>query len=54
METTLGGVTQAVSGAESSGRTLVDHAAWRGLQLLLVAFGLLLAYRLLASRLAPR
>jgi hypothetical protein len=48
---TLGGVTSAVSSAESGGRSIVDHAAWRGLQLLLATFVLLLAYRLLGSRL---
>jgi hypothetical protein len=53
IDTTLGGVTSAVSSAESSGRSVVDHAAWRGLQLLLLGFVLLLAYRLAVSRLVP-
>ena len=51
ISTTLVGVTSAVSDAESGGRSVVDHAAWRGLQLLLAAFLLLLAYRLVVSRL---
>ena len=51
VDTTLVGVTSAVSSAESGGRSVVDHAAWRGLQLLLAAFVLLLAYRLVVSRL---
>lgn len=52
LATTLDGISASVSGAESSGRSVVDHAAWRGLQLLLVSFVLLLLYRLVASRLA--
>ena len=46
----LSGVDAAVARAASGGRGVVDHAAWRGLQLLLVAFVLLLAYRWITSR----
>jgi len=54
LETTLGGFGSTVSSAEASGRSVVDHAAWRGFQLLLAFFALLLAYRVVAARLAPR
>lgn len=40
----------AVAGIEGSGRSLVDAAAWRALQLMLVFFLLLLVYRLVSSR----
>ena len=52
LEASLGGLGKAVSGAEAGGRRVVDHAAWRGLQLLVVSFLLLLTYRLVTSRLA--
>ena len=52
LEASLAHVDSAVSSAEAGGRGVVDHAAWRALQLLLVFFGLLLGYRLVASRLA--
>lgn len=51
LATTLGGISATVAGAESGGRGVVDHAAWRGLQLLLLSFVLLLIYRLVAWRL---
>ncbi len=51
VEATFGGVDSAVSHAEVGLRSVVDHAAWRGFQLLIALFGLLLAYRLVASRL---
>jgi hypothetical protein len=40
----------AVAGIEGSGRSLVDAAAWRVFQLMLVFFFLILAYRLVSSR----
>jgi hypothetical protein len=40
----------AVAGIEGSGRSMVDAAAWRALQLMLVFFFLLLVYRLVSSR----
>jgi hypothetical protein len=40
----------AVAGIEGSGRSLVDAAAWRVLQLMLVFFFLILVYRLVSSR----
>jgi Rad3-related DNA helicase len=40
----------AVAGIEGSGRSLVDAAAWRLFQLMLVFFFLILAYRLVSSR----
>ena len=41
--------------AAESAVGVVDHAAWRALQLLIAAFGLGLAYRFVSSRwLAPR
>jgi hypothetical protein len=54
MENAFAGVGSAVTSAEAGGRSVVDHAAWRALQLLLAFFGLLLAYRVVAPRLAPR
>jgi outer membrane murein-binding lipoprotein Lpp len=54
LEAAFGGVDSAVARAQTGGRSLVDHAAWRGAQLLLVLFGLMLAYRIISSRLAPR
>jgi hypothetical protein len=49
LESTLSGVDSAVSRVESGGRGVVDHAAWRGLQLLLAFFALLLVYRLVGT-----
>jgi hypothetical protein len=40
----------AVAGIEGSGRSLVDAAAWRAFQLMLVFFFLILVYRLVSSR----
>jgi hypothetical protein len=40
----------AVAGIEGSGRSLVDAAAWRVLQLMLVFFFMILVYRLVSSR----
>jgi plasmid stabilization system protein ParE len=39
-----------VAGIEGSGRSLVDAAAWRAFQLMLVFFFLILVYRLVSSR----
>lgn len=44
----------AVAGVEGSWRSLVDMAAWRLLQLMLVFFALLVAYRLFSSRMGRR
>jgi len=43
-----------VGGLEGSGRSLVDMAAWRLLQLMLVFFALLFVYRLVSSRIGAR
>ena len=43
-------VSDAVERAEVSAQAIVDAAAWRVLQLLLVAFALLVLYRLVAAR----
>jgi hypothetical protein len=51
LETVFGPVTAAVGDADARARALVDRAAWRGAELLLLFFGLLLAYRALAPRL---
>lgn len=40
--------------AERRGRSVTDHAAWRVLQLMAIAFVLLVFYRLIASRLSRR
>ncbi|MEN8183808.1 MAG: hypothetical protein ABFS46_14870 [Myxococcota bacterium] len=52
LEAALGSVDATVSRVESGGQGVVDHAAWRGLQLLLAGFALLLIYRLVSSRLS--
>lgn len=44
----------ALRDAEQRGRSVTDHAAWRGLQLMGVAFILALAYRVISHRLAKR
>ncbi len=50
-----GGVLQeTVARAESGARDVVDHAAWRGAQLLLGAFALLVLYRVVVARLRAR
>jgi hypothetical protein len=43
-----------VGGLEGSGRSLVDMAAWRLLQLILVFFALLFVYRLVSARIGAR
>jgi hypothetical protein len=43
-----------MGGLEGSGRSLVDLAAWRLLQLMLLFFALLLVYRLISSRIGAR
>lgn len=50
-----GGVLQeTVARAESAARDVVDHAAWRGAQLLLGAFAVLVLYRVVVARLRAR
>ncbi|MEZ6191271.1 MAG: hypothetical protein R3C45_08270 [Phycisphaerales bacterium] len=44
----------ALKDAEQRGRNVTDHAAWRALQLLAVAFVLAIVYRLISARLAPQ
>lgn len=39
--------------AEQRGRNVTDHAAWRALQLIAVAFVLAIIYRLISARLTP-
>lgn len=53
LDAALGRVTTTVELAETSAQEVVDAAAWRGLQLLVAFFVLLVAYRLVAARL-PR
>jgi hypothetical protein len=53
LDATLARVSTTVELAETSAQEVVDAAAWRGLQLLVAFFVLLVAYRLLAARL-PR
>lgn len=48
LDTALAGVSGTVERAEAGAQTVVDAAAWRGLQLLLAFFALLVAYRLLS------
>ncbi len=48
----LNAAAGAGAGLTAAGRGMVDHAAWRAAQLLLLFFGLLLGYRWLAPRLA--
>lgn len=48
----LNAAAGAGEGLTAAGRGMVDHAAWRAAQLLLLCFGLLLGYRWLAPRLA--
>ena len=43
--------SRAVDAAEQGGRSLINLAAWRGLQLIAVFFVLLLIYRVIANRL---
>jgi hypothetical protein len=52
LETAFGPVSSAVGDADARARALVDRAAWRGAELLLLLFALLLAYRALAPRIA--
>ncbi|MFO0688003.1 MAG: hypothetical protein U0900_04805 [Myxococcota bacterium] len=50
----LGELTMRLDRAESGAQALVDRAAWRALQLILVFFGLLFAYRLASHALDTR
>jgi hypothetical protein len=55
LDAALGRVSSTVELAETSAQEVVDAAAWRGLQLLVAFFVLLVAYRLVAARLpGPR
>ena len=48
----LNSAVGAGQGLTTAGRGMVDHAAWRAAQLLVLVFGLLLVYRWVAPRLA--
>lgn len=50
LQTALSQVDSSVARAEAGSRGVVDHAAWRVVQLLLVFFALLLGYRWVTSR----
>jgi hypothetical protein len=54
MDAALAGMDGALERSEASARGVIDHAAWRALQLLLAGFALVVLYRLAAPRLARR
>ena len=49
----LEAVASGAEGAAEAPRQLVDHAAWRAAQLLILLFGLAVAYRWITTRALP-